>query len=120
MGLNQYMWRVHINGEQFGDYEFINNNGANSFYINTEFYSSDYHTYLDAVGYSWDPNYNIGENLNNGFLISYKNSTQLDWVGYSLDGQINKTISGNTIIPLLLSSSDIIFENMLRADLLAL
>ncbi|GAH73632.1 unnamed protein product, partial [marine sediment metagenome] len=22
--------------------------------------------YVDAIGYSWDPNYNIGDNLNEG------------------------------------------------------
>ena len=56
-------------------------------------------SYFDAVGYSWDPNYNIGDNLDEGLLLSYDNSTNLDWMGYSLDGQTNRTIIGNTTFP---------------------
>ncbi len=58
-------------------------------------------SWVDAVGFSWDPNYAIGDNLNEGLLLRYNNITNLDWIGYSLDGQSNKTISGNTTIPLL-------------------
>lgn len=54
--------------------------------------------YIDAVGYSWDPNYNIGDNLHEGLYLSFDNSTALNWTGYSLDGQANKTISGNDTI----------------------
>jgi len=56
------------------------------------------HDYLDAVGYSWDPTYKIGDNLKEGLLLSFENSRTLDWIGYSLDGQSNKTILGNTTI----------------------
>ncbi len=57
-------------------------------------------TYFDAIGYSWDPNYNIGDNLNEGLLLSFENDTSLDWMGYPLDGQANRTILGNATIPL--------------------
>jgi len=56
--------------------------------------------WVDAVGVSWDLNYNPGDNLNEGLLLSFENSTSLDWRGYSLDGLANKTILGNTAIPL--------------------
>ncbi|MBN1216716.1 MAG: hypothetical protein JXA99_14915, partial [Candidatus Lokiarchaeota archaeon] len=56
--------------------------------------------YLDAFSFSSDSNYNIGDNLNEGLLLSYTNTTQLDWKGYSLDGQTNRTILGNTTISL--------------------
>ncbi|KKM78750.1 hypothetical protein LCGC14_1356850 [marine sediment metagenome] len=56
--------------------------------------------WVDAVGFSWDPNYTIGDNLNEGLLLSYENSTNLEWQGYSLDGQTNITILGNTTIPM--------------------
>ncbi|MFX0187986.1 MAG: hypothetical protein ACFE8A_09635 [Candidatus Hodarchaeota archaeon] len=56
--------------------------------------------YYDAFGYSWDNNYEIGDNLNEGLLLSYENNTNLDWTGYSLDGQANRTIWGNTTIPM--------------------
>jgi len=56
-------------------------------------------TWWDAFGFSWDPNYNIGDNLNEGLLLSYENTTNLDWQGYSLDGQEYVTIYGNYTIP---------------------
>ena len=56
--------------------------------------------YIDAIGYSWDSNYNIGDNLKEGLLLSFENKTSLDWIGYSLDGQVNKTILGNSTIPM--------------------
>ena len=55
---------------------------------------------LDAFGFSWDPDYSIGDNLNEGLLLSYENGTNLEWTGYSLDGQSNVTISGNKTIPI--------------------
>lgn len=45
-----------------------------------------------------DPAYLVGDNLNEGLLFSFENSTTLDWMGYSLDGQTNRTIFGNTTI----------------------
>ena len=59
-----------------------------------------YNAYIDGLGTSWDNDYNVGDNFNEGLLLSYENSTTLDWKGYSLDGQTNKTILGNTTIPM--------------------
>jgi hypothetical protein len=56
--------------------------------------------YFDAFGFSWDTDYNIGDNFKEGLLLSYENSTNLDWMGYSLNGEVNKTIIGNTVFPL--------------------
>ena len=56
--------------------------------------------YVDAIGYSWDSGYDFGDNLNEGLLLSYENTTNLDWKGYSLDGQTNKTILGYATIPM--------------------
>jgi hypothetical protein len=50
------------------------------------------------VAYSWDSDYVIGDNRNEGLLLSYENTISLDWQGYSLDGQTNKTILGNKTI----------------------
>ena len=60
----------------------------------------NYGAWLDALDYSWHINYAIGDNLNEGLLLSYNNTTNLDWQGYSLDGQANRTIYGNTTIPI--------------------
>jgi len=61
---------------------------------------SQYSSYIDALGYSWDPNYNIGDNFKEGLLLSFESNIDFDWTGYSLDGQENKTILGNTTIPM--------------------
>jgi len=59
----------------------------------------DYSFYFDAVSYSWDPNYNIGENTQEGLLLNFETNETLSWMGYSLDELNNKTIFGNTTIP---------------------
>ena len=72
----------------------------NTFHVES-IYSGDnpsYGAWFDAVSYSWDSNYNSGDNLNEGLLLSYDNPTNFDWQGYSLDGQSTKTILGNTTI----------------------
>ncbi|MFW9971159.1 MAG: hypothetical protein ACFFDF_13280, partial [Candidatus Odinarchaeota archaeon] len=43
-------------------------------------------------------NYDIGNNLNEGLLLSFETGFTPDWLGYSLDGQVNRTIFGNTTI----------------------
>ncbi|MFX1569504.1 MAG: hypothetical protein ACFFCV_14180 [Promethearchaeota archaeon] len=64
-------------------------------------YVSDawYGYYIDAIGYSWDNKYDVGDNGQEGLLVSFVNNTALDWIGYSYDNQINKTILGNYTIP---------------------
>ncbi|NVM54458.1 MAG: hypothetical protein HWN66_12210, partial [Candidatus Helarchaeota archaeon] len=56
--------------------------------------------YFDAIGYSWDSNYDIGDNIYEGLVLNFTIGTELDWIGYSLDGQNNLTIPGNTTIPM--------------------
>ncbi|MFX1385016.1 MAG: hypothetical protein ACFFBP_21510 [Promethearchaeota archaeon] len=58
----------------------------------------DYCYYVDALAYSWDPVYNIGDNLKGGLLISFINRTNLDWIGYSLDNQPIESINRIKVI----------------------
>ena len=58
----------------------------------------NYGTWVDAFSCSWHPDYEIGDNLNEGLLLSYENTTNLDWKGYSFDGQANRTTLGNKTI----------------------
>lgn len=60
----------------------------------------NYAAWLDALDNSWHDEYTIGDNFEEGLLVSYVNTTSLDWKGYSLDGQANRTILGNTTIPM--------------------
>ncbi len=101
-GLSPDTYRVIIDnitsqeiGFRFGDRDYID---TLSFWTGTAAVS--YKLCIDAVGYSWDDNYKIGDNLNEDLLLNFKNSTNLDWMGYSLDAQTNRTILGNTTIPL--------------------
>jgi len=75
-----------------------NGSQINTIQVTNHYNLANTHLYLDAIGYSWDPYYNIGDNLEEGLLLSFENTTTLDWIGYSLDNQTNKTILGNTTI----------------------
>ncbi|MFX1566908.1 MAG: hypothetical protein ACFFCV_00915 [Promethearchaeota archaeon] len=100
-GLNQYSCFIHINGSKYGPFKFENNEPqATLFWISTASTEMNYYMYFDAIGYSWDSNYQIGANMDEGLLLSYKNRIVLDWQGYSLDDHISKTIYGNTTIPI--------------------
>jgi len=106
-GLDQYDWHIYIDGVKKSGAGY--NMGSsptelNDILANTGQAETGVTYYLDAFGYSWDPNYEVGDNLNEGLLLSYENSTNLEWTGYSLDGQANKTISGNTTIPMPLGN----------------
>ena len=83
-----------------GGYYIASTTGITKFFIETTSLHSGYYNYFDAFGFSWDSNYNVGDNLKEGLLLSYENSTNLDWIGFSLDGLANKTILGNSTIPL--------------------
>jgi len=100
-GLAQKSYRFYVNGEVFGDFSFKDNiENVTQVYFFTRGEDSNYRCYVDAVSYSWDSDYVIGDNMNEGLLLSYENTTSLDWQGYSLDGQANKTILGNKTIPM--------------------
>lgn len=99
-GLNQYKFKVWINETEFGEYSYWYNKVSATAIQFMGGSNLAKNLYIDAIGYSWNPYYNIGDNQNEGLLLSYDNTTNLDWQGYSLDGQANKRILGNTTIPL--------------------
>ena len=99
-GLSQWKWQIYINNVLYGDYNYTANLIVNRLQLNTGSLESGYNIYFDAFGYTSDPGYTIGDNLDEGLLISYDNTTALDWQGYSLDGEMNRTILGNTTIPM--------------------
>jgi hypothetical protein len=99
-GLNQYRFFITIDGTRYGEFSFTTNDSEVNKFLATSGNISTLKGYYDAIGFSWDPYYAIGDNLKEGLLLSYENATNLDWQGYSLDGQTNKTILGNTTIPI--------------------
>lgn len=71
------------------------------FFSNTQSYN--YHFYLDAIGFSWDEDYDIGNNLNDtGYFINFESENTIEYlsnnnykcVAYSFNTQILSNISG--------------------------
>ncbi|MFW9819841.1 MAG: hypothetical protein ACFFE5_09545, partial [Candidatus Thorarchaeota archaeon] len=94
--LGQYEFAVTYHGIRYGPYKFWNNASFADDITFSGFWGYGNYYYVDAVGYSWDPDYSIGDNLNEGLLLSFQNKTAVEWLGYSLDDQPIKTILGNT------------------------
>ena len=61
--------------------------------------SSGQDLWLDAIGFSWDSNYKIGDNLNEGILLDFE-PNDLDYMVYQLDTNPLIEIYGDTVIPL--------------------
>jgi len=97
---SQYTYFIYINTIRYGPFTYEENDDVGTFQVHTSVAGSGFTIWWDAVGYSWDPNYNIGDNLNEGLLLSYDTNTNFNWTGYSLDGQANRTILGNKTIPM--------------------
>lgn len=81
------------------DYEGALGQAMTAFYCNTGDSATSY-VYFDAIGFSFDPYYDLGDNIQEGLLIGYKNSTNLNITDYSLNGQSKVPICGNTTIPM--------------------
>lgn len=104
MGLNEKQFKIHANGQEYGPYTIYGNSDSsvNRMNVWTGEYQHDYSLYVDDIGFSWDPNYNIGDNLNEGILLSFETSIDLDSTSYSLDGQDTVSTLGNTVLPMLI------------------
>jgi hypothetical protein len=100
LGLSDNSFRIYIDSVDKGTF---NNRGSydvlQEMHMLSGIPAADHYTYIDALGYSWDSNYDIGDNLGDDLMFNFNNYTNLDWIGYSLDGQTNITIYGNTTIP---------------------
>ncbi|KKK45838.1 hypothetical protein LCGC14_0485440 [marine sediment metagenome] len=81
MGLAQNKWQVYINNKLFGPFN-DNFNPTEMDRIELATFSTDfsYYYYVDAIGYSWDSNYNIGENRYRAITSTdtYETPTQLE------------------------------------------
>jgi len=99
-GLSQNEYYVFVDGNRYGPYRFDIEEQLEELHLHTYSYGAGYNVYFDAVGYSWDPPYEVGDNLYEGLLLSYETNLDLDWWGYSLDSQNFVTILGNTTIPM--------------------
>ncbi|MFX1375269.1 MAG: hypothetical protein ACFFA0_05610 [Promethearchaeota archaeon] len=102
-GLDQYSWCIYINGIRYGNFPFIEEVLViNRIVWLTDWYFgfSNYYYYIDAIGFSWDNNYNIGDNINEGLLLSFDKNFEHSWISCSLDGGAANMVLGDTSIPL--------------------
>ena len=97
--LDQWKWRVYIDSEQFGDYGFQLEEVPTKIMLISGESSNGYNAYFDAIGCTWDPNYDAGDNQEEGIFLDFDSSVRFNWTGYSLKGQLNQTITGDTVIP---------------------
>jgi len=97
-GLNEGEWKIFIDEVEYGNYALLYDDNMTNVNLETGPAPDGFSVYWDAVGFDWRNGYEIGDNLNEGLLLSFVNTTALDWMGYSLDGQANKTVLGNTTI----------------------
>ncbi|MBN1801773.1 MAG: hypothetical protein JW891_09725, partial [Candidatus Lokiarchaeota archaeon] len=95
---DQYTWRVYINGMEFGEFSMSTILDVDNIILFTSGNADIFYGFWDAFGFSWDSNYNVGDNLNEGLLLSFQSKKELEWLAYSLDGVENKTIYGNSTI----------------------
>ncbi|TFG24477.1 MAG: hypothetical protein EU529_04250 [Promethearchaeota archaeon] len=65
LGLNPKKYRIFVNGINSGELDFKGSPiSIENFVIETDITEKEYENlYLDAIGYSWDLNYDIGDNL---------------------------------------------------------
>ena len=102
MGLNERRFKIYVDGQEFGPFIIYGNRsheGVDRMNIWTGEWQRNYFLYVDDIGYSWDPNYDIGDNMNEGLLLSFDKNYPFNWIGYSLDGLASKAIQGNVTIP---------------------
>ncbi|MFX1481117.1 MAG: hypothetical protein ACFFCI_23800, partial [Promethearchaeota archaeon] len=101
LGISEDRYVATINGIGSGELEHGNTGMADyQFFDVGSTDTAEMKAWVDAIGFSWDPNYNIGDNLNEGLLLSYEETFSKDWMGYSLDGQANQTMLGNITFPM--------------------
>ena len=88
-------WNLYINGEIFGEYDFHTPRDTLSRTVfQSSGGSSGYKTYYDGIGYSWDGNYNIGDNMIPFYILdnsSYK-IDKFEFVFEGLDDLFEPTI----------------------------
>ncbi|MFW9819840.1 MAG: hypothetical protein ACFFE5_09540, partial [Candidatus Thorarchaeota archaeon] len=82
-------WDIWVDGDlkSSGSYEYSFANSLASV-NNLQFATGtlmQHDQWIDAVGYSWDPSYSIGDNKKEGLLLNFNLGFTPDWIGYSLN-----------------------------------
>ena len=101
-GLGQNEIFVYINGNRYDSYDFCLDEQINEFYLHTDGYGYGYNVYYYAIGYSWDPKYDIGDNLNEGYLCSITPPDGVTIVDYlcKYDNTFKDDLQAITVFPI--------------------
>lgn len=98
---------IYLNGILIGDNLPFDDVGAITinqieFGSLTRFGAVEHDLYLDAIGFSWDPNYNVGDNQYEGLFVSFTLPPEVifESVYYSLDDCSIIKLLGDTTIPM--------------------
>ncbi|MHA1192319.1 MAG: hypothetical protein ACTSP9_08490 [Promethearchaeota archaeon] len=97
-GLSANTYKVTVNEDVSQPMNFENNGNFNKLLFSTGSGDHSYSMYIDAVGYSWDPYYEIMDNKYQGLLLEFE-PDGLEYMSYNLDGQ-SREISGDIVLPM--------------------
>ncbi|MFX1477393.1 MAG: PKD domain-containing protein, partial [Promethearchaeota archaeon] len=78
MELSQYKFEITIDGVQSGTLDFYSNQGDFDSLYFWSVMAPTTDNWVDAVGYSWDSNYTIGDNINDNSLLNYTVNLQVE------------------------------------------
>ena len=80
-GLSADTFYVYINSIKYGPYNFRDSCAAlTKFRLATATSTSGFYMYADAIGYSWDSNYNIGDNLHSPLELIFISKHSMEGV----------------------------------------
>ena len=92
-------WKLTVNDNSMPYREYSNSGySINAFMISTDPFYFNYNTYIDAVGYSWDPYYDVEDNKYEGLFLEFNPDGLYD-MSYTLDG-VSRTIYGDIVFPM--------------------
>jgi len=109
-GLAHNSWKISVNGIEYGDYNFnVNITEVGNVYFMMDTTQYGYLNYIDALGYSWDPNYNVGDNIHDYIGEYDEYSLEIPYLGRVYDANLQlKLVSdgipkgnGNVTVELL-------------------
>jgi hypothetical protein len=96
---SQSIWINNINVLTDASYQFATTEFG-SMCISTSITEKGIDAFLDAIAFSWDPYYEIGQSMQEGILLSFTTSLELTEMAYVLDNQPMIPILGNKTIPM--------------------
>ncbi|MFX1499080.1 MAG: C13 family peptidase, partial [Promethearchaeota archaeon] len=100
-GLAPYHFRITVNEDVGIPLDFKSMGDINKLKFATTDWDTDYSMYIDAVGYSWDPYYDIMDNKYPGLFVEFS-PDNLEYMSLTLDGQ-SREIFGDIVLPMLKS-----------------